>query len=150
MCSAGNSYLGLRIAADLAQDDLDILTFPPLTWKESGLADVAPDRTAFLAKKVGEFAEFSGTAIPAHGIKYDDTFVGDGYGIPTPASIDAVKLVAATEGILLDPIYTGKAMAGLIRHIKNGNSNLSGNVLFLHSGGAVNVFTYAENFSRTA
>jgi 1-aminocyclopropane-1-carboxylate deaminase/D-cysteine desulfhydrase-like pyridoxal-dependent ACC family enzyme len=150
MCSAGNSYLGLRIAADLAGGDLDILAFPPLSWSDSGLQDIAGNRTEFLTKKIDEFAGFSGLDIPKTGIRYDDTFVGEGYGIPSPDSIKAVELVASTEGILLDPIYTGKAMAGLFSHIKNGAPDLTGNVLFIHSGGAINIFNHTKDFFHNA
>src|SRR6185436_19674740 len=65
----------------------------------------------------------------------DDGYVGAGYGIPTPASIEALELVARTEGILLDPVYTAKAMAGLIGRIRAGVFQKEQTVLFWHTGG---------------
>ena len=53
-------------------------------------------------------------------IEVDDRFVGGGYGVPTPESRDAIELVARSEGILLDPTYTAKAMAGLIAYVRRG------------------------------
>jgi D-cysteine desulfhydrase len=63
-------------------------------------------------------------------------YVGSGYAIPTPEMVKAVKLMARTEGILLDPVYTGKAAAGLIDLIHKGHFNKEDNILFVHSGGS--------------
>jgi len=73
-------------------------------------------------------------------IEIDDRFVGDGYGIPTPASTAALELVARTEGILLDPVYTAKAMAGLISRISAGEFGRDETVLFWHTGGVPGLF----------
>jgi 1-aminocyclopropane-1-carboxylate deaminase/D-cysteine desulfhydrase-like pyridoxal-dependent ACC family enzyme len=61
-------------------------------------------------------------------------FIGAGYGIPSPAGAGAIRLVARTEGVLLDPTYTGKAMAGLLEHRRRGLAP-NGSVVFLHTGG---------------
>jgi D-cysteine desulfhydrase family pyridoxal phosphate-dependent enzyme len=68
-------------------------------------------------------------------IEVDDSQVGDGYGVPTPASIEAMELIAQREGILLDPVYTAKAMAGLIARIRAGEFGRDDTVLFWHTGG---------------
>jgi D-cysteine desulfhydrase family pyridoxal phosphate-dependent enzyme len=73
-------------------------------------------------------------------VEVDDAFVGDGYGVPTPASVEALELVARREGILLDPVYTAKAMAGLIDRIRRGEFRADQTVLFWHTGGQVGVF----------
>ena len=70
----------------------------------------------------------------------DDTFVGEGYGIATPASIEATVLVARTEGIVLDPVYTAKAMAGLIARVRGGAWTRDDTVLFWHTGGVPGYF----------
>ena len=70
----------------------------------------------------------------------DDGFVGEGYGIPTPASREALELVARTEAIVLDQTYTAKAMAGLIAHVRAGLFGKGQTVLFWHTGGQVGVF----------
>ncbi len=74
----------------------------------------------------------------------DDRFVGEGYGQPTSAMKDAVELVARMEGIYLDPVYTGKAMAGLLHRISSGE--MSGPVIFLHTGGMPALFAYDDVF----
>jgi 1-aminocyclopropane-1-carboxylate deaminase/D-cysteine desulfhydrase-like pyridoxal-dependent ACC family enzyme len=126
-----------------------VTAFPPLRWAEAGLDDVAPDRPAFLRKKAAEFAAFAGReAAPA--IDVDDSWVGPGYGRPTPESVAAVRLVARTEGVLLDPIYTGKAMAGLLARLRDGRLGRGARALFIHTGGAANLFTYADAFANEA
>jgi 1-aminocyclopropane-1-carboxylate deaminase/D-cysteine desulfhydrase-like pyridoxal-dependent ACC family enzyme len=70
----------------------------------------------------------------------DDAFVGEGYGIPTPASREALELAARTEALFLDPTYTAKAMAGLIAHVRAGRFRADQTVLFWHTGGQVGLF----------
>lgn len=69
-------------------------------------------------------------------------YVGDGYGLPTESMIEAVSLLARTEGILLDPVYSGKGMAGLIDLIRKGHFKKDSDVVFLHTGGNVALFGY--------
>ena len=71
-------------------------------------------------------------------------FVGKGYGIPTRESLEMLKLLARTEGIFLDPVYTSKAMAALHAHIRGGEIGASDTVLFLHTGGQTALFAYVN------
>jgi len=75
-------------------------------------------------------------------------YVGEGYGIPTPAMADAVSLLAREEGILLDPVYSGKGMAGLIDLIRQGKFAKGENVVFVHTGGSVGLFGYQDAFAE--
>ena len=70
----------------------------------------------------------------------DDRFVGEGYGIPTEASHEAIELLARTEAIFLDPTYTSKAMSGLIARVRAGAFGDGQTVLFWHTGGQVGLF----------
>ncbi|USG66902.1 D-cysteine desulfhydrase [Brevibacillus ruminantium] len=103
-------------------------------------------------KKVQELllstAEFVGLKgeLPASLVRCEDEYVGPGYAIPTAEMVEAVKLLARTEGILLDPVYTGKAMAGLIGLIRRGAFRKEDRVLFLHTGGTPALYTYADTF----
>lgn len=72
-------------------------------------------------------------------------YVGEGYGLPTDGMREAVKLLAGKEGILLDPVYTGKAFAGLIDHIRKGFFPEDSDVVFLHTGGIAGLFGYADS-----
>jgi 1-aminocyclopropane-1-carboxylate deaminase/D-cysteine desulfhydrase-like pyridoxal-dependent ACC family enzyme len=73
-------------------------------------------------------------------IEIDDRFVGDGYGVPTEASTEAIELAARTEALFLDPTYTAKAMAGLIAYVRQGKFTSGQRVLFWHTGGQVGLF----------
>lgn len=72
-------------------------------------------------------------------VDVDDRFVGDGYGIATPESTEAIELCARREALFLDPTYTGKAMAGLIGRVRAGELP-GGTVMFWHTGGQVGLF----------
>ena len=76
----------------------------------------------------------------------DGSYFGDGYGISTEAMITAVKRCAQLEGLLLDPVYTGKAMAGLMGLREQGVIAAGSNQLFLHTGGSAGLFAYREVF----
>ena len=78
-------------------------------------------------------------------IVYDE-YIGTGYGEPTKGMIEATKLLAKKEAILLDPVYSGKAFAGLIDLIRNKKFTKNDNVLFIHTGGAVSLSAYEWAF----
>jgi len=78
-------------------------------------------------------------------IAYDE-YVGTGYGEPTEGMIEATKLLAQKEAILLDPVYSGKGFAGLIGLIRNKKFTKNDNVLFIHTGGAVSLSAYEWAF----
>lgn len=86
------------------------------------------------------------TRITADDLFTDQGYIGEGYGIPTPPCIEAIRLVAETEGILLDPVYTAKAMAALIDHARRAQLDPSSSVLFLHTGGVPALFAHAGLF----
>lgn len=72
-----------------------------------------------------------------------DAYVGPGYGKPTPEMVEALHLAASTEALVLDPVYTGKAMAGLIDLCRSGEFDTEARVAFLHTGGAPGLFAGA-------
>ncbi len=74
----------------------------------------------------------------------DDGYVGDGYGLPAPSTLDAIDLAAKREGLLLDPVYSAKGFAGMVGLTKAGFFKPSDKVLFLHTGGSVALFAYEE------
>ena len=78
-------------------------------------------------------------------IVYDE-YIGSGYGEPTEGMVEATKLLAKKEAILLDPVYSGKGFAGLIGLIKNKKFTKNDNVLFIHTGGAVSLSAYEWAF----
>ena len=82
--------------------------------------------------------------IPRDAVNCFGDYVGPGYSLPTPEMAEAVKLVARTEGILLDPVYTGKTMAGLISLVRQGYFKKESNILFVHTGGSPALYVYAD------
>ncbi len=98
-----------------------------------------------LAEKTAAHLGLAGIVKREHVVANCD-YVGQGYGIPTEGMVEALKLVATLEGILLDPVYSGKGMAGLIDLIKKGHFKKTDNVVFLHTGGQVGLFGYPNAF----
>jgi L-cysteate sulfo-lyase len=70
-------------------------------------------------------------------------YVGEGYGIPTREMNDAVLLLARLEGLLFDPVYSGKGLAGMIDLVRNGGFGDAKNILFVHTGGVAGLFGYS-------
>jgi D-cysteine desulfhydrase len=87
------------------------------------------------------------TPIPREAVQCFEEYVGPGYSLPTDEMVEAVLLLAQTEGILLDPVYTGKAMAGLVALIRQGYFKKGQTVLFLHTGGASALYAYSDYFA---
>ena len=81
-------------------------------------------------------------------ILVQDQYVGEGYGVPTDGMLEAVQLCAQYEGILLDPVYAGKAMAGLIGMIRSGEFTSDDTIVFVHTGGSVALFGYDWFFNE--
>ena len=88
----------------------------------------------------------TGVTMPAEAVVAFDDYVGPGYSLPTDGMVEAVKLLASTESILLDPVYSGKAMAGLIDLVRKDYFPEGSNVLFLHTGGSPALFAYLDTF----
>jgi len=77
-----------------------------------------------------------------------DQYVGPGYSLPTDSMVEAVKLFAKTEAILLEPVYSGKAAAGLVDLVRKGHFPKGSNVLFLHTGGSPALYAYMDTFRQ--
>jgi D-cysteine desulfhydrase len=98
-----------------------------------------------LACKTAALLEVRGE-VPRNAVECFGDYVGPGYSLPTPGMVEAVKMLAGTEAILLDPVYTGKAMAGLIDLIRKGCFKKEENVIFVHTGGSPALYAYMEAF----
>lgn len=89
------------------------------------------------------------TEIAREAVVANCDYVGAGYGVPTEGMVEAVHLLAQQEGILLDPVYSGKAMAGMIDLIRRGELSRGETVVFLHTGGAAGLFGYVNALTRS-
>lgn len=99
--------------------------------------------TATLALATNETAG----PVPAGAITLHEGFLGEGYGMPTAEMAAAVRLTARTEGLLLDPVYSGKAMAGLVGLVQAGRFKPDEAVVFMATGGTPGLFAYADAFN---
>jgi len=106
--------------------------------------DIQVDKVYSEAKKTCEKLQCS--ILDKSDVIVYDEYIGPGYGEPTKSMIEATKLMARKEAILLDPVYSGKAFAGLIGLINNKQFTKNDNVLFIHTGGAVSLSAYEWAF----
>ncbi len=89
-----------------------------------------------------------GWVFAADEVVVHDEYVGPGYAVPTPASNEAIRLFAQTEGLIVDPVYTAKAAAALIDHARRGLIRRDATVVFLHTGGQPALFAYHQEVAQ--
>jgi D-cysteine desulfhydrase len=108
-------------------------------------ADKAPQESKLhaLANATSQLAGAS-REVPPEEINVRDEFVGPGYSLPTPEMTVAIQTFARVEGILLDPVYTGKTAAGLLALVREGAFERDSNVLFIHTGGSPAIYAYPD------
>jgi L-cysteate sulfo-lyase len=135
VAGGGGTYSGLCLGAKAMSSDLNVtgiaISKRTLNWKKR-ISELGNQTAAYLGLDLSFKPQEVNVLVD---------YIGEGYGIPTEGMVEAIKLVAQTEGILLDPIYTGKAMDGLIDLVQRGIFTKQNNVLFWHTGGVPNLFT---------
>ena len=138
--SSGGTQAGLVVGRALAQADVSILGVD---------VDGEPDELLAMVQSVArDCAEKVGLRrdLPDGAFELVRGYAAPGYGLPNPGMIEAVTLMARLEGILLDPVYSGKAMAGLLGMIRQGRFGKDETVVYVHTGGAPALFAYADLF----
>ena len=107
----------------------------------------AGDRSARAAAIIQQAAKLLGVEVQLgeNDLIHDEGYVGEGYGIPTEGCLEAIALLARSEALFLDPVYSGKAMAALIDHARRGMLAPSDTVIFLHTGGTPALFAHGEH-----
>ncbi|MFJ5329008.1 D-cysteate sulfo-lyase [Pectobacterium versatile] len=120
--------LGISVRAPKAKQEENVYALALRTWQLLGIP--------------GE--------LPRSAVQVNSDYVGKGYGIPTEGTLEALRLLAQLEGILLDPVYSGKGMAGLIDLIRQGHFRADENIVFIHTGGSAGLFGYRQLFEQTA
>ena len=118
-----------------------VIGFSVFYKRDEAVADLVQ-----IADDTARFLDFD-LALTPEEISIHDEYNGEGYGIITPECIEAIRLVARTEGIFLDPVYTGKTMAGLIDFIRQGRFTRDDTIVFFHTGGIAALFAYAREFT---
>ncbi|MDX1405140.1 MAG: D-cysteine desulfhydrase [Woeseiaceae bacterium] len=105
--------------------------------------DVQEEKVFKLAEETADYVGAPGV-VRREDVVANCDYVGDGYGIPTRAMNDAVMLLARLEGLLFDPVYSGKGLAGMIDLVKKGYFKEDERVVFVHTGGVAGLFGYAD------
>jgi L-cysteate sulfo-lyase len=139
--SSGGTHAGLLLAKLLSGSAIDII----------GINIEKPEIEGVpFAKQIVDLVK-QGAALLGQSVKVDesdvilrDEYVGEGYGIVGDAEREAIAMLAKNEGIFLDPVYTGRAMAGLLAMLRTKEFSSDENIVFLHTGGAPALFHYAE------
>ena len=138
----GGTQAGLELGARYVNANWKVVGVPVLNRNETALK--------LTADQVNAGADFLGLGITVapEELELHDEFLGEGYGIPTPEGLEAIRQVAQTEGIFLDPVYTAKAMAGLVGLTKTGRFKPTDTVVFVHTGGVPALFAYQPEVVR--
>jgi 1-aminocyclopropane-1-carboxylate deaminase/D-cysteine desulfhydrase-like pyridoxal-dependent ACC family enzyme len=137
-CSSGSTGAGLALAKAVLGLDVPLRNIAPIAWPWNACED--------LAKTANAAAELLGLAqrLTAEDIDVSEEHIGPGYGIPSAAGDEALTLLARTEGLLLDPVYTAKAMSALIDDVRHGRLTGDRPAIFIHTGGTPALFAYRD------
>lgn len=141
--SADTTQAGLVLGAKYLGLDFPIVGINPL---DKTLVEDVPFLVAKIANMTAKILDLDIEVKASEVISYSN-YIGRGYGQITQKGIEAIKLVAEKEGVFLDAVYTGKAMSGLIDHIKEGKIKRGERVIFLHTGGVPALFAYGDEFN---
>ena len=138
----GGTQAGLILGSKYLKADYKVIGISVSNKKEQ-----AESATTAQANATAEYLGLN-TLIDRDDVEIYGDYIGEGYGIPTKECIDAIRVVAQSEGIYPDPVYTGKAMAGLIDLIKKGRFKSTDTIIFIHTGGVPALFAYHKEVAR--
>ena len=134
---SGGTHAGLVAGMTALRCDIPILGISTRHPKA-----VQTEHIHALAQKTYQHALGTNDELSVDAVTVYDDYVGPGYSLPTHEMEEAVTLFARTEGILLDPVYSGKAASGFLDLVRKGHFPPGANVLFLHTGGAPTLYHY--------
>ncbi len=144
LSGANMTPAGLILGLKALGRNTRVISIAPIRWQADRATDIARIATA-----TGARLGLDLTVAPAEVESHDD-YIGLRYGVVTDGCREALQLVARTEGLILDPVYSGKAMAGLIDQIRQGRFTRDQVVVFLHTGGLPALFAYAGDLGLEA
>ena len=136
--SYDSTQAGLELGKVALGSKMRIMGIAPADWCH-GVADLIARYANQAAEKIGLSCR-----VNENDVFNTEDYVGEAYGIVTQEGIEMIKLMARTEGIFLDPVYTSKAMTGLQDHIRRGKLKKDDTVIFLHTGGTPALFAYVD------
>ncbi|OCQ23191.1 D-cysteine desulfhydrase [Pseudoalteromonas luteoviolacea] len=139
--SSGGTHAGLMISKSLLKASYKLVGVQ--IDKDEQQGSTFKEQVHNLANQTCQFLGLD-ISYEHNDVVLEDKYLGDGYGVIGVAEQQAIELLAQTEGILLDPVYTGRAMAALIDKVQSGELDNTKQVLFWHTGGAPSLFSYAN------
>lgn len=139
LCSGAHTHTGMVVASKALGLDLRIVGISPTPRDDAEAARRMAGLAAEHARILDLDLEFEAAEFESYA-----EFVGPDYGVVTEQARDAIRLVARAEGLLLDPSYTGKTMAGLMAHVARGWWSREHTLVFVHTGGTPALFAYSE------
>ena len=137
---SGGTQTGMILGADVEKSGIQTVGMAI-----SSDATIVIPKLKDLCNQTSDYYEL-GLSYDEKDIIFNDNYIGEGYGIPSEEMIEAVNLLARKEGIILDPVYSGKAFAGMVDLIKKGYFDKSKAVVFIHTGGTPALFVYSDSF----
>ncbi len=139
---SGGTHAGLVLASEMLG----------LGWTIQGISVQRPsdEMRARVAHKVAEAGKLLDwqTAIRPEDILVDDAYIGPAYGVTTAEGVEAMLLAGRNEGLVMDPVYSGKSLSGLVGHIRQGRVANGDRVIFIHTGGAPGLFAHAADVAQ--
>jgi 1-aminocyclopropane-1-carboxylate deaminase/D-cysteine desulfhydrase-like pyridoxal-dependent ACC family enzyme len=138
--AAGPTHSGLILGTKALGWAVAITGIAPIRWAGASMEARTAESANLAAGVLG-----LDVSVAENEVESNDGYIGPGYGRPSEAGLAAMRTVARTEGLLLDPVYTGKAMAALIDHVERGLLTDQDSVVFLHTGGLPALFAYRDS-----
>lgn len=139
VCGANMTPAGMALGFKALGREIKLVNITPIQWSMPRNVDIARIANA-TADLLGLDVQIDADDIESH-----DDYIGERYGVVSEAGREALKLLARTEGIILDPVYSSKALAGLIDHCRRGHLGADDTVIFIHTGGMPALFAYAND-----
>lgn len=139
LCSGSGTQAGILLGLKALGIDTPVFGFRAAHGDDCRAAESIASLANKAAKLVGIEVHISPDEVHT-----SDAYVGEGYGIITEAGLEAIELIARSEGILIDPVYTAKAFSGVIDYVKQGRIASDSSVTFIHTGGAPALFAYSS------
>ena len=139
LCGANMTPAGMALGFKALGREIKLVNVTPIKWSEprdESIARIANATAGLLYLDI---------RLDAADIESHDDYIGERYGVVSDGGREALKLLARTEGIILDPVYSSKALAGLIDHVRRGSLTDDDTVVFVHTGGMPALFAYAED-----
>ena len=141
VCSCGGTGGGMLLGNKALGGQIGITAVAPILW-DWPTAERLAEAANLCAETLG-----IPTRIEPDEISYTDDFIGVGYGIPSKEGMEAMRLLAQTEGTPLDPVYTSKAFAALLSAVRTGEISQGSTIAFWHTGGTPALFAYSSDIT---